>query len=286
MFRPQAGRLLDIGHLGGLGVGQQLKSVRWFDDLAVLVTFRQVDPFYVVDVADPTAPRVLGELHLPGWSSYLHPVGPHLVLGLGQTSPRQVMVEPPMPSKPVVPPPSIPPMPLPAVPETPKDSNGSSGTVVPGAAPTGPTGPTGQTTIAPDPIDPPNLPFPVIRQHGKATLFDISDLTRPREVDTVSYPEGSVPMAALDPHQVTWLPDRQVLLTVVTATAAVSSIAPDETVPRPRAWVSVLAVSDGSLDNRMVAVPEATDASDIRTLPLADGRVVLVSGDSVRFLTV
>ena len=85
---------MDIGHLDGLGVRQELKSVRWFDDLAVLVTFQQTDPFYVVDLADPAHPRVLGALHLPGWSSYLHPVGPHLVLGLGQTAPQQVIGRP------------------------------------------------------------------------------------------------------------------------------------------------------------------------------------------------
>ena len=97
LLRPESGRLMDVGQLDGLGVRQQLKSVRWFDDLAVLVTFQQIDPFYVVDLADPTRPRVLGALHLPGWSSYLHPVGPHLVLGLGQTSPQSVMVDPPQP---------------------------------------------------------------------------------------------------------------------------------------------------------------------------------------------
>ena len=77
LLRPESGRLVDLGRLDGLGVGQELKSVRWFDDLAVLVTFQQTDPFYVVDLADPAHPRVLGALHLPGWSSYLHPVGPH-----------------------------------------------------------------------------------------------------------------------------------------------------------------------------------------------------------------
>jgi uncharacterized secreted protein with C-terminal beta-propeller domain len=265
MFRPQSGRLLDVGHLGGLGTGQQLKSVRWFDDIAVLVTFRQVDPFYVVDVADPTDPRVLGALHLPGWSSYLHPIGPHLVLGLGQTSPRQVMVDPPLPlpTRRALPPPSIPPTPLP---ESQDESDGSIGSIAPDAAP--------------------NLPFPLIRQHAKATLFDISDLTNPREVGTVSYPEGSVPMAALDPHQVTWLPDRQILLTVVTASPTPTQITPDATLPRPRIWVSVLTVGDDSLDNRMVAVPDATDAAGVRTLPLADGRLVLVAGGSVSFLAV
>jgi hypothetical protein len=247
-FRPQAGRLLDVGRLDGLGPGQQLKAVRWFDDVALLVTFRQVDPFYVVDVADPADLRVLGELHLPGWSPYLHPVGPHLVLGLGQTTPQQMMVDPPLPAP------------------------------TKGAAPS--------TAKPSDPVASPNLPVSVIRQRGKATLFDISDLAHPRDVGTVSYPQGSMPLAAYDPHAVTWLPDRQVLLTVVTASPALAEVTPDTTVPQPRAWVSVLTVRDGALDNRMVAVPEALDAAHIRTLPLSDGRVVLVAGDSVRFLTV
>jgi hypothetical protein len=247
-FRPQAGRLLDVGRLDGLGPGQQLKAVRWFDDVALLVTFRQVDPFYVVDVADAADLRVIGELHLPGWSSYLHPVGPHLVLGLGQTTPQQVMVDPPLPAP------------------------------TKGAAPS--------TATPSNPVASPNLPVSVIRQRGKATLFDISDLARPRDVGTVSYPQGSMPLAAYDPHAVTWLPDRKVLLAVVTASPALAEVAPDTTVPQPRAWVSVLTVRDGALDNRMVAVPEALDAAHIRTLPLSDGRVVLVAGDSVRFLTV
>ena len=229
-LRPESGRLLDVGHLEGLGLGQRLTSVRWFDDIAVLVTFRQTDPFYVVDVADPTDPRVLGALHLPGWSSYLHPVGAHLVLGLGQTSPQPVLVEPP------------------------------------------------------EPIDP-AWPIPVVRQRAKATLFDISDLAHPRDVDTVSYPVGSVPMAATDPHQVTWLPDRQMLLAVLSAEGSWSGLTPQATTPAPRAWVAVLTVRDGSLESRLVPV-DATDPRDIRTVPLADGRVVLVAGDSVRFLPV
>ena len=51
---------------------------------AYVVTFRQVDPFYVVDLADPARPAVAGELKLPGFSSYLHPIGDGLVLGVGQ----------------------------------------------------------------------------------------------------------------------------------------------------------------------------------------------------------
>ena len=88
LLRPESGRLVEVGRIDGLGPDQQIRSMRWLGDTAVMVTFRQVDPFYVLDLADPTRPQVLGALHLPGWSSYLHPVGPHLVLGLGQTSPQ------------------------------------------------------------------------------------------------------------------------------------------------------------------------------------------------------
>ena len=79
----QGDRLAVVGQLRGLGRGEAVQSVRWFDDLAVLVTFRQMDPLYTVDVSDPTHPRALGALHLPGFSSYLHPIGGDHLLGLG-----------------------------------------------------------------------------------------------------------------------------------------------------------------------------------------------------------
>lgn len=77
-------RLEIVGRVGGMGVKEQIQSVRWFDDLAVLVTFRQVDPLYTVDLRDPTEPRLLGELKIPGFSAYLHPIGEERLLGLGQ----------------------------------------------------------------------------------------------------------------------------------------------------------------------------------------------------------
>jgi uncharacterized secreted protein with C-terminal beta-propeller domain len=79
----QGDRLVTVGLLRGLGRDEEIQSVRWFDDLAVLVTFRQTDPLYTVDVADPTRPRAVGALHLPGFSSYLHPIGKGRLLGLG-----------------------------------------------------------------------------------------------------------------------------------------------------------------------------------------------------------
>jgi hypothetical protein len=77
-------RLDVVGSVGGMGKGEQIQSVRWFDDLAIVVTFRQTDPLYSVDLSDPTAPAVLGELKIPGFSAYLHPVGEDLLLGIGQ----------------------------------------------------------------------------------------------------------------------------------------------------------------------------------------------------------
>ena len=227
LLRPEAGRLVEVGRLDGLGPGQQIRSMRWLADTAVMVTYRQVDPFYVLDLADPARPEVLGALHLPGWSSYLHPVGPHLVLGLGQTTPR-VMVDPPIPV----------PTPLPK--------------------------PQSSVTAQPSTFS---------MSHAKATLFDISDPAHPRAQATVAYPPGSIAQAGMQPHQVTWLPDSRTLLTVVSDGYG------------GRVWVSVLTVGDGSLHDRLVPLASTGDVTGVRTVPVADGRVVLVDGDDVRFLS-
>lgn len=80
----QAGEeLVEIGAVGDIGNGEAVQSVRFAGPLGYVVTFRQVDPFYVVDLSDPETPRVVGELKIPGFSSYLHPLGDGLVLGVG-----------------------------------------------------------------------------------------------------------------------------------------------------------------------------------------------------------
>lgn len=84
VLEESAGRLVDVGEVGGMGENEQIRAVRWFGDVAVLVTFRQTDPLYTVDLSDPTAPEVVGELKIPGFSEYLHPVGGDLLLGVGQ----------------------------------------------------------------------------------------------------------------------------------------------------------------------------------------------------------
>ena len=73
-----------VGQVGDMGRGERIFAVRYVGDVAYVVTFRQTDPFYTVDLSDPTAPTVRGELKITGFSGYLHPVGPDRVLGIGQ----------------------------------------------------------------------------------------------------------------------------------------------------------------------------------------------------------
>ena len=58
--------------------------MRFVGDVGYVVTFRQIDPLYTLDLAVPEQPRVLGELKIPGYSAYLHPIGDDLLLGIGQ----------------------------------------------------------------------------------------------------------------------------------------------------------------------------------------------------------
>ena len=83
-MRRDGTRLEEIGRVDRIGPREDIEAVRWFGDLALVVTFRRVDPLYTVDLSDQTAPRVVGELKVPGYSAYLHPLGPHRLLGLGE----------------------------------------------------------------------------------------------------------------------------------------------------------------------------------------------------------
>ena len=83
-LRPGDGALTQIGHVGNLGKGQRVYAVRFVGPTGYVVTFKQVDPLYTVDLTDPTQPRVLGQLEIPGYSAYLHPISGDLLLGIGQ----------------------------------------------------------------------------------------------------------------------------------------------------------------------------------------------------------
>jgi hypothetical protein len=85
--------LAEVGSVGGLGDGEQIYAVRFLGDLGYVVTFRQTDPLYVVDLSDPTAPAVRGELKILGYSAYLHPIGEDLLLGVGQDATQQGAVK-------------------------------------------------------------------------------------------------------------------------------------------------------------------------------------------------
>jgi Beta propeller domain len=255
LLRPEGGALTRVSSLDGLGAGQQLKAVRWLDGLAVVVTYQQVDPFYALDLSDPGHPRVLGVLHLPGWSSYLHPVGADLVLGLGQAVPS-VGFQPDVRDFPVPEKAEASDTPLPVDPQSADSAPGSTG------------------TATPLPVDPRLLPPRLAAPHAKATVFDLRDLRHPRATASVDYPAESTALAGMEPHQVTWLPDRQLLLTVIGDGYG------------GRGWLSILTVGAHSLDNRMVRLAPTTDLSTVRTLPVDDGRVVLVNGDEVRFVDV
>lgn len=72
------------GSVKDLGLTERIYSARFIGDKGYLVTFRQVDPFYVLDLADPQNPELKGELKIPGYSSYLHPITEDKILGIGK----------------------------------------------------------------------------------------------------------------------------------------------------------------------------------------------------------
>lgn len=78
------GVLARLGEVGGLGKGERIYAVRFLGDVGYVVTFRQVDPLYTLDLSDPRRPRTVGELKIRGYSAYLHPLGDGLLLGVGQ----------------------------------------------------------------------------------------------------------------------------------------------------------------------------------------------------------
>lgn len=198
-LREDGSSLVEDGRVDDLGVGEEIKSVRWFDDLAIVVTFRQTDPLYAIDLSDPAAPRLLGELKIPGFSEYLHPLGEQRLLGVGQSATLQGVTE-----------------------------------------------------------------------GAQAALFDVTDLAAPRQLDVVRYPRNSLAGAATDPRQLTWLPEQRKVLTVVSQGWEGTT-----------GWVSVLSLDDGTLSNRMVEVEHGSDVADVRLVPLASGRVLLVTGEDV-----
>ncbi|MCD1259033.1 beta-propeller domain-containing protein [Paenibacillus athensensis] len=78
------GALQTAGKLEGLAPGEKIYAVRFLGDRAYVVTFKKVDPLFVLDLHDPAAPAVLGKLKIPGYSDYLHPYDATHLIGFGK----------------------------------------------------------------------------------------------------------------------------------------------------------------------------------------------------------
>lgn len=72
------------GSVKDLGLGERVYSVRFIEDKGYVVTFRQIDPFFVLDLSNPEKPELKGQLKIPGYSSYLHPITKDKILGIGK----------------------------------------------------------------------------------------------------------------------------------------------------------------------------------------------------------
>lgn len=81
-----------VGSLRGLAEGERIYAVRFMGDVGYMVTYETVDPLFVLDLSDPTAPSVTGELKIPGFSNYLHPISDKYLLGIGEDT-QEIFVE-------------------------------------------------------------------------------------------------------------------------------------------------------------------------------------------------
>ena len=75
--------LVEAGKVDGIAPGERIWSARFDGDRAYIVTFEQIDPLWVIDVADETNPTILGELKVPGVSTYIHPLSRDHLLTIG-----------------------------------------------------------------------------------------------------------------------------------------------------------------------------------------------------------
>jgi len=82
-LKVQGRTFTTVGTVPRIGVGEAITAVRYLGDLAFVVTFRDVDPLYAIDLRDPSRMVTLGALKVPGFSRYLQPLAPGLLLGLG-----------------------------------------------------------------------------------------------------------------------------------------------------------------------------------------------------------
>jgi uncharacterized secreted protein with C-terminal beta-propeller domain len=86
IFRQSKSKLKKIGQTIAMADGEEIKSVRFLGKRGFVVTFRTVDPLFTLDLANPTNPKVLGELKIPGFSTYMHPIDDEHLLTVGKAA--------------------------------------------------------------------------------------------------------------------------------------------------------------------------------------------------------
>lgn len=72
-----------VGAVGNLAPGETIRSVRYVGNMGYIVTFKEIDPLFAIDLTDPQKPIVVGELKVPGFSEYIHPIDDKTLLGFG-----------------------------------------------------------------------------------------------------------------------------------------------------------------------------------------------------------
>ncbi len=83
VLRQKETTLEVVASIRDFGTGEDIRSVRYVNDMAYVVTFKKTDPLFAIDMKDPLAPKMLGELKIPGFSVYMHPVADGRLLGVG-----------------------------------------------------------------------------------------------------------------------------------------------------------------------------------------------------------
>ncbi len=76
--------LKQVGKITNIAPGEKIYSVRYMGKRAYMVTFKQVDPLFAIDLSDPYNPKILGALKIPGYSDYLHPYDENHLIGFGK----------------------------------------------------------------------------------------------------------------------------------------------------------------------------------------------------------
>ena len=84
VLRQTGDELVQIGQVGGLGKGEEIQGVRFIGGVGYVVTFRQTDPLFVLDLSDPAHIVVQGEVEIPGFSTYMHPLDADHLLTIGR----------------------------------------------------------------------------------------------------------------------------------------------------------------------------------------------------------